>query len=196
MNRPIVERSTDSPAFTRLTATAFKKPPLGERGHFQINLLAEAGERQKKLATVTCSIPGYSGFTLTADEGTSYYGDDSAPPPLAYFGAGIAFCLLTHLQALVHAYKLNVRSIRIEQQLRYSTTLATTMATNAAPDGRCDGLETHLLIDSDEPAAKIQELARHAEAACMAHQTVLRPTPATLHVVLNGSEIDASSHNR
>ena len=196
MTQPIVNKAEAGPAFTALTPAPFQKPQLNERGHFQVNLVAQAGARQQKSATVACSIPGYSAFTLTADEGTSYYGDDSAPPPLAYFGAGIAFCLLTHLQALVHAYKLDVRSIRIEQQLRYSTTLATTMATLSAPDGRCDGLETHVLIDSDEPAERIRQLTNHAETACMAHQTVLRPTPATLRVVLNGTEIDQHSHNR
>lgn len=195
MDLPIASRSPADPSLTRFSETPWRKPQLGERGHFEINLVATAGERQLKSATVKCSIPGYSAFTLTADEGTSYFGDDSAPPPLAYFGAGIAFCLLTHLQALVHAHKLAIRAIRIEQRLRYSTTLATTMATLAAPDGRCDGLETHVVIDSDEPAEKIGQIVAHAEAACMAHQTVLRPTPASMRVVLNGHEISHHAHN-
>ncbi|HRX91054.1 MAG TPA: OsmC family protein [Steroidobacteraceae bacterium] len=193
--RKIVDKSASAAALTQIKSTTWERPKVGQRGHFEMSLVAEAGEKQLKSAVVSCSIPGYSSFTLTADEGTTYYGDDSAPPPLAYFSAGIAFCLLTHLQALVHAHGLAVRSIRIEQRLQYSTTLATTMATGAAPDGRCDGLETHVLIDSDEPADKIQRLVAHSEAACMAHQTVLRPTPATLRVLLNGSEIDQRRHN-
>jgi len=196
MTEPIVAKSADNPAYSEFTPTPWRKPQLGERGHFEVSLVATAGKRQQKNATVQCSIPGYSTFTLVADEGTSYFGDDAAPPPLAYFGAGIAFCLLTHLQALVHAHALNVRGIRIEQRLRYSTTLATTMATKAPPDGRCDGLETHVVIDSDEPEVVIGKLVAHAEAACMAHQTVLHATPATLRVVLNGTEIAQHSHNQ
>lgn len=196
MNAEIAARSATDPEVTQYEPTPFSKPQVGQRGHFEVNLVATAGERQLKNATVKCSIPGYSTFTLTADEGTSYYGDDSAPPPLAYFGAGIAFCLLTHLQALVHAHRISAREIRVEQRLRYSTTLATTMATGAPPDGRCDGLETHVLIDSDEAIDRIRDLVAHAEAACMAHQTVLRPTPAMLRVVLNGNEIARHEHNR
>ena len=191
----IVRKSPAPPAVTQFEPVAFERPKVGERGRFEINLVATAGERQTKSAIVSCSIPGYSAFELTCDEGTSYYGDDSAPPPLAYLSAGIAFCLLTHLQALVHAHRLRVQSIRVEQRLRYSTTLATTMATLAAPDGRCDGLETHVLVDSDEAPEKIALLVAQAEAACMAHQTVLQPTPASLRVLLNGAAVDARTHN-
>ncbi len=183
-------RAENKPEYTQFTPNAFTKPKVGERGHFEMTLVAQAGERQKKVATVECSIPGYSAFTLQCDEGTSYYGDDSAPPPLGFLSAGIAFCLLTHLQALCHAHQVQVRDIKVEQRLKYSTTLATTMADKSAPDGRCDGLETHVIVDSDEPADRIRDLIAEAEAACMAHQTVLKPTPATMRVVLNGEEID------
>jgi len=172
----------------------FQRPKVGERGEFELVLVAEAGERQTKTATVGVSIPGYSAFTLTCDEGTTYFGDDSAPPPLTYLAAGIAFCLLTHLQALAHAHKLNIRSMKVEQRLRYSSTLGTTMQTLAKPDGRCEGLETHVLIDSDEPADRIADFVAQGEAACMAHQTVLRATPANIRVVLNGQEADRRSH--
>jgi uncharacterized OsmC-like protein len=191
----IVRRSATPPAVTQFEAVPFERPKVGERGRFEINLVATAGERQTKSAVVSCSIPGYSAFELTCDEGTTYYGDDSAPPPLAYLSAGIAFCLLTHLQALMHAHRLSVRSVRIEQRLRYSTTLATTMATLAEPDGRCDQLETHVLVDSDESPERIAKLVAHAEAACMAHQTVLQPTPASIRVLLNGVAIDGRTHN-
>jgi uncharacterized OsmC-like protein len=180
---------------TQFEPVPFERPKVGERGRFEINLVATAGERQLKTAVVSCSIPGYGAFEMTADEGTSYYGDDSAPPPLAYFSAGIAFCLLTHLQALVHAHRLSVRSIRVEQRLKYSTTLATTMATLAPPDGRCDQLETHVLVDSDEPSERIATLVAHAEAACMAHQTVLQLTPASIRVLLNDAPIDRRTRN-
>ncbi len=187
----IAAKATAQPQFTQLQTTPFVRPKLGERGCFEVNVAARAGARQRKEATVACSIPGYSAFTLQADEGTSYYGDDAAPPPLAYFAAGAAFCLLTHLQALVHARRLDVRDMRIEQRMQFSTTLATTMQHGGAPDGRCDGIETHVLIDSDEPAARIAELVREAEVACMAHQTILNPTPGSVRVVVNGAEAES-----
>jgi hypothetical protein len=45
----------------------------------------------KKRAIVTVEAPGFGTFSMWCDEGTSLGGNDSAPPPLAYFGAGLAF---------------------------------------------------------------------------------------------------------
>lgn len=42
------------------------------------------GERQTKKAM-------FDRFEMLCDEGTNLGGDDSAPPPLAYFAASIAF---------------------------------------------------------------------------------------------------------
>jgi hypothetical protein len=56
--------------------------PGGRR--FSFDLRAEKEERQRKRAS-------FSHFTIACDEGANLGGDDSAPPPLAYFGAALAF---------------------------------------------------------------------------------------------------------
>jgi hypothetical protein len=45
----------------------------------------------KKRALVTLEQPEGSTFSIICDEGAYLDGEDSAPPPLAYFSAGIAF---------------------------------------------------------------------------------------------------------
>jgi hypothetical protein len=45
----------------------------------------------KKRATVTLEQPEGSTFSIICDEGAYLAGEDTAPPPLAYFSAGIAF---------------------------------------------------------------------------------------------------------
>ncbi len=57
----------------------------------EVRLTAEAREDMKKRATVAVEAPGFSPFSMWCDEGTSMGGDDSAPAPLAYFSAAIAF---------------------------------------------------------------------------------------------------------
>lgn len=57
----------------------------------EVRLIAEAREGMKKRATVAVEPPGFSPFSMWCDEGTSMGGDDSAPAPLAYFSAAIAF---------------------------------------------------------------------------------------------------------
>lgn len=51
---------------------------------FTFDIEAATGDRQKKQAT-------FAQFELHCDEGAAIGGDDTAPPPLAYFGAALGF---------------------------------------------------------------------------------------------------------
>jgi hypothetical protein len=64
--------------------------PQGAKA-FQIRLTAESRDKMKKQALVSIDLPGFSPFVMWCDEGTSLGGEDSAPAPLAYFSAAIAF---------------------------------------------------------------------------------------------------------
>lgn len=57
----------------------------------KISLEAESLDGMKKRAIVTLEQPVGSTFSILCDEGAYLAGEDSAPPPLAYFSAGIAF---------------------------------------------------------------------------------------------------------
>ena len=56
------------------------------KGGVQIsfNVHTVKGDRQTKIA-------GFDKFEIVCDEGKNLGGDDTAPPPLAYFAASIAF---------------------------------------------------------------------------------------------------------
>jgi hypothetical protein len=45
----------------------------------------------KKRAAVTLESPAGSTFEIVSDEGAHLGGEDTAPPPLSYFSAAIAF---------------------------------------------------------------------------------------------------------
>ena len=57
----------------------------------RVAIEAESLEGMKKRAIVTLEQPEGSTFSILCDEGAYLSGEDSAPPPLAYFSAGIAF---------------------------------------------------------------------------------------------------------
>ncbi len=61
----------------------------GIRREIVIEVEAETLERQRKLARVRSR--NGSTFEMICDEGTRIGGDDTAPSPLAYFSAGVAF---------------------------------------------------------------------------------------------------------
>ncbi len=82
---PIVERieqrQADSPS------------SLQERQDRELRVHVEAQtlEGMKKEAVVTLEQPVGSVYRMRCDEGAYLAGDDTAPPPLSYFSAAIAF---------------------------------------------------------------------------------------------------------
>jgi hypothetical protein len=64
-------------------------PNMGSR-EFVLEVDAEALEKMRKVAQVKIPLIGES-FTIACDEGEAVGGDNTAPPPLAYFCASIAF---------------------------------------------------------------------------------------------------------
>ena len=83
----------------KLVSRSAKPAPGNVPGSLQPNqdrelrvaIEAESLAGMKKRAIVTLEQPEGSTFSIICDEGAYLAGEDSAPPPLAYFSAGIAF---------------------------------------------------------------------------------------------------------
>ena len=105
-----IDRMPEPTAFEIETAKKSK-----EGLELEVHVLAEVvpGPGLVKRCYVKPNVPGFGAFELYCDEGLSIGGADTAPAPLSYLAAGIAFCLLTHLKAYADIEKLNVSSIRL-----------------------------------------------------------------------------------
>jgi hypothetical protein len=79
--RKLEQRSTDSPSSLRET----------QDRELRVHVAAESLEKMRKRAVVTLEQPVGSVFEIHCDEGAYLAGDDTAPPPLSYFSAAIAF---------------------------------------------------------------------------------------------------------
>ncbi|MGB7243671.1 MAG: OsmC family protein [Sulfitobacter sp.] len=180
--------SEDQPEVTQYETSPFKKGRPPEPLQFEINLTAEAHDRQKKSGVVQVNIPGFSPVKLYCDEQIPV-GDDTAPPPLAFLCAGIAFCLMTHLTDIYTARKIKIKSMKLEQRMRFETNLSNMRDLGHTTDGKTLGIETHVLIDSDEPEDRIVALMDEAENACMAHYALRNPIPWQSRLVYNGKEV-------
>ncbi len=182
------ERGAEVPQPTQFEANPFRKARPPEPLQFEVNLVAEAGARQKKTGMVQVNIPGFSPLKLYCDEQTPV-GDDSAPPPLAYFCAGIGFCLMTHLTDILTARKIEVTSMKLEQRVRFKTNLGSMRELGHTTMGETEMVETHVLIDSPEPEERIVGLLNEAEGACMAHFALRNPIPWSTRLVYNDKEV-------
>ncbi len=89
----IVEKLKEASSDASAAATSTPTDPAANR-EIRIRVSAKSLDRQKKRAEVWSESqgrPAGSRFAILCDEGVRIGGDDSAPHPLAYFSAGIAF---------------------------------------------------------------------------------------------------------
>lgn len=182
------ERASEILQPTQYKPSPFKKGRPPEPLQFEVNLTAQAHDRQKKSGMVQVNIPGFSPLKLYCDEQTPV-GDDTAPPPLAYFCAGIGFCLMTHLTDIYTARGIKIKSMNLEQKLRFQTNLSNMRDLGHTTEGETLGIETHVLIESDESQEVIRGLMEEAENACMAHHALRNPIPWSSRLILNGEEL-------
>ncbi|WP_420581593.1 OsmC-related (seleno)protein [Reichenbachiella sp.] len=181
------ELSSEQPVKTQYESTKFAKARHPEPYRFEVNLSAEAGNMQSKTGVVSVNIPGFSPVKLYCDEQPPV-GQDTAPPPLAFFSAGIGFCLMTHLTDILTARKIQVDSLKLEQRIVFRTNLGHMRDHGYMTNGGCDIVETHVIIESPEPEENIKDLLNEAENGCMAHYALRNPIPWTTRLVYNGKE--------
>lgn len=186
------ELSDAQPETTQFEAKPFKKGRPPEPLEFEIVMTAEATQKQQKTGTVQVNIPGFSPLKLYCDEDIPV-GDDTAPPPLAYLCAGIGFCLMTHLTDIYTARKIAIKSMKLEQKVGFKTNLSNMRQLGHMTEGSTEHIETHVLIESDEPEERIRDLMEEAENACMAHFALRNPIPWSSRLLLNGQEVMSQS---
>ena len=185
----IVSKVDKGPALTVFEPTPFTKPRHGETMRFEVNLRAESGEGMIKTAVVEPNLPTWGAFQLRCDEGSALGGTDTAPPPLGYMAAGIAFCLLTHLSAYARAKKLKLDGIAIEQRMSFATTLVTDAEAQGDFRGKCEGITTHVIVDGEEGEEAIREMLAESEKSCMAMQSLINVVPKDTQLHHNGKAL-------
>lgn len=191
-NKPVVTRIDRVPEPTAFKIETAKKSKEGL--DLEVHVLAELvpGPGLVKRGYVKPNIPSFGAFELYCDEGSSIGGSDTAPAPLSYLAAGIAFCLLTHLKGYADLEKLRVSSIRLEQKMKFQSRIpgmTVAAGTDKPMEGLSKGVETFVFIESDESPEVIARMVEGAEKACMALQTVVNTVPASTIVISNGRQL-------
>ncbi|MEM8936547.1 MAG: OsmC family protein [Pseudomonadota bacterium] len=168
----------------------FQKPKSGEKLIIDMSVVVEPlqGMMQKK-ASVSVNLPGWSDWEIECDEGKAGGGDDTAPAPLMYFSAGVAFCLMTHIQMAAHQLKLSLKSLRLEQRSRFSSDFNMESMHPKDNIGAGESFETFIHIESDEPSKKITEFVEWCEQACMAGKSIANAVPLSTSIILNGAKL-------
>lgn len=181
-----VKRSEKDPELEGLSP--YKRPVMraGDPLRFAISTVAEPTSWQGKRGYLITPMPGWSGFEINCDEGTTIGGTDTAPCPLGYFISGIAFCMLTHITAHLSRNPMDIKRIKVEVRGEFWSTIDVA-GDNGDAEGGCEAFTCAVIIDSDEPDEKIAHLTEVCRKACMAFETVARAVPTSTTLLLNGN---------
>jgi uncharacterized OsmC-like protein len=148
-----------------------------------IRLEAELIRDERKRAIVVQDVPKGSEWEIFSDEGPGIGGDDSAPEPLTYLAAAVAFCHLTQMSQFARVNRLSIDGLRIEQRWSYELSGSWRAGTR---EGRCTGLETVVEVESPEPGDTVRRMVATGERACFAVQALAQPVPLHTTASLNG----------
>ena len=172
----------------------FTKPKPGEKMHIDLHVVVEPieGEMFKKKACVYNQLPGWGPWEIISDEGVGGGGGDTAPSPLAYFSAGAAFCLSTHIVLTANMMNVTLKHYRVEQHIKFTTTFSF-HGTAHPSDFRGAGalFETHVHIETDDAEEDLPHFMEWCKQACMAGQTISNPVPTKTVLHFNGQQIEA-----
>jgi hypothetical protein len=94
--------------------------------------------------------------------------------------------MLTQLSRFGTITKLNVKSIRLKQIMRF---FMKGSALQGTLRGGALGLETHIEVESGEPPEKIRHLIKMGEQTCFTLQSLINPVPVMTSVTLNGEPL-------
>ncbi len=128
-----------------------------------------------------------SSFRFVCDETETQGGKASAPPPLAYLGAGIGFCYMTQLGRYAHIKKQNLDSYSIVQKNVFRFDGDSNLGNRSAGIGPTDTqvfLEARFSEESDAP-----KLVSMGQQTCFLHAAMREEHPSQISVELNGEEL-------
>ena len=126
------------------------------------------------------------GHTFQIDEPIERGGDGCAPSPMAYFTAGAAACLTSHLTQSAGYLDIHYTALEVEATVLWDNRRKFNIADLAQASL---GMIFDIHMKSDEPKAKLIELLKHAEDGCYASDVVRNKTPIRAHLIVNDDEL-------
>jgi len=118
---------------------------------------------------------------LATDEGAFHGGDATAPPPLAYFVAGLTGCIMTQLRAFAKRMDVTLDDLNVETRVVWDW-----QKTGAVYETAPKSFEIDLLIESPDAEDKIIALVDAAKKGCFIEQTLSRPNRVHHFLIKDG----------
>ena len=144
---------------------------MNNKGIKSLDVVLEAeGKSSGKMRNEVIVTLGRDGstFDMVTDESSVHGGDDSAPPPLAYFATGLVTCLMTQIKNFAKHLNISIQKISVNGKCHWRATM----------DGRKPyvtrpvGFNLDIDISSDANLDDLKKLIEIAKKACFIEQTL------------------------
>lgn len=107
-------------------------------------------------------------FHLATDESTLLGGENSAPPPLAYFATALVGCLMTHIRMFSRSMEIPVRDVDTNATFRW----AGRQVGDVPYEARLEEISIDIEIDSDAAEGDLLRLIDAAKQGCFVEKTL------------------------
>ena len=107
-------------------------------------------------------------FEMATDEGGIHGGEGTAPPPLAYFTAGLIGCVMTQIRAFSKRLKVPVGNVRVDARMHWEGRQIGRAPYVGAPVG----FSLDIDLDSDASPEDQLRLLDAAKQGCFIEQTL------------------------
>jgi uncharacterized OsmC-like protein len=118
-------------------------------------------------------------FRFKIDEPAKRGGTGAGPPPLAYFLAGAATCLMTQIQKVAMERDVVIDSMKTIARGHFDRRL----------NGTFSEIIYYIELQCRATSQVIKDIAKHAEAMCYAHNTLKKSVHMRTNLKLNGEAL-------
>lgn len=126
-------------------------------------------------------------FHFATDEGPFHGGDQSAPPPLAYFCTGLIACLMTQLRAFAKRMKIDLKGVKMSATIKWKGEVKGREPYVTRPEA----FELDIDLDSSASLEDQKRLLEAAKKGCFIEATLANPIPVTHRLKQGDDYVDA-----
>lgn len=142
---------------------------------------AATGRMRNELKVTMLAPDALEPVELATDEGRFHGGEGTAPPPLTYFTAGWASCIMTQIRAFARRTRLELDELEVEGTIEWA----------AAPqafggyEGRPVRFVMQVWLESASDPQELELLVKRARKGCFVEQSLRTDIDLDFRLTIN-----------
>ena len=139
-----------------------------QRAEVQFNCTGKATGKMRNDLSVQMVKPFVEpAIEMATDEGAFHGGEATAPPPLAYFVAGLTGCIMTQIRAFAKRMDVTLEDLNVEARVIWDWQKAGRVYETAPKS-----FEIDVIVESPDADDKVIALLNAAQKGCFIEQTL------------------------